>query len=151
MPNSGNVLVFILIVVVAIAILYLLSSGGYTPGVAFTITPDHIQIKNNQFSQIITIKVTKTDDANKPTAFLIKLSSEANGVYAISVNNNQTISEYMTKPLIDRDASDTLQFKVFGTLPEGYSPATTYINAQLLYNNTTMQDKVVTLTIDITS
>lgn len=148
MPNSG--LIIFLIVIVLIAVYFLLSNQEYVPGVDFKISPSNVQIKDNSFSNIVTITVTKTDNENEQTDFLIKLIPEANTVYAISVNNNQTITEYRTKPLIDRDAFDILQFKIFGTLPGGFYPVTTHIKAQLLYNNKTLSGKEVTLTIDIT-
>lgn len=148
--QAGGIVIVILIAIVIIALILLFQNQTYVPGVDFKIYPESVQIKDGSYSRIVTITVTKTDNTYKQTDFTIKLNSDTSNVYAVSVNNNQTVTEYHTKPLIDPQSSDPFQFKVFGTLPAGYSTATTHINAQLLYNNTSIAGKEVTLTIDIT-
>jgi hypothetical protein len=150
--QAGGIGIVILIAIIIIALILLFQNQNqtYVPGVDFKINPESVQIKDGSYSRIVTITVTKTDNEYKQTEFTIKLNSDTSNVYVVSVNNNQTVTEYNTKPLIDPQASDPFQFKVFGTLPAGYSTATTHVNAQLLYNNTPIAGKEVTLTIDIT-
>lgn len=126
-------------------------SQQYVPSVSLDISDNSISIKDSQTSGIVTITLTKTDDMKISTEFKIKLSSFG-GVFPIAVTgSSQTISEATTRTLIDKGSSDTLQFKVFGQLPQGnYSEVKGTITAQAYFNTTTPVSNLVTLNVKIT-
>jgi hypothetical protein len=139
MPDNSLFLI-ILIIVIAVATFLLLPKQPetYIPGVSFSISQNSIDVKDNQVSTgIVTITVIKNDDKGIPTTFQVKLeSSNPNNMYPISVNTNQPLTEYNTKQLIDKGASDSQQFKVLAKLPEGTTSASYKLIATIYYNNT---------------
>jgi hypothetical protein len=114
----------------------------YIPSVSFQSPTTDIRVTTNQTSEIVTITITKTDNEGKPTAFDVMLdSSNEDYFYPISVTGSGArLTEAQTKILIDEGSSDTVQFKVYGTLPSGLTSATGTITARLYYNNSLMSN-----------
>ena len=114
----------------------------YVPSVLFQSSANDIRVTSGQTSEIVTITVTKADNEGKPTAFDVMLeSSKEDYFYPISVTGSGArLTEAQTKILIDEGSSDTVQFKVYGTLPSGLTSATGTITARLYYNNSLMSN-----------
>jgi hypothetical protein len=94
-------------------------------------------VKSNGTSGIVTVTVMKDDPYGIPTPFEVRLSSSSPlYIYPISVTGSQQMMLVaQTRALIDSGASDTVQFKVYGLLPQGFSGVTGNITATLYYND----------------
>lgn len=125
-------------------------NGTHIPSTDFTISPNHVDITSNKFSNIVTVEVTKTENDGEQSNFSIRLTPLTNDIYIVSVNNNQTITaDYPLRSLTDSGAHDELQFKVFGRIADNHTSVNTGITAQLIYNNSQVEGKLLPLSITI--
>jgi hypothetical protein len=122
----------------------------YLPGVRFSMSSGSVSVKSNSTSGIVTVNVIKDDTYGIATPFEVRLSSSSPlYIYPLSVTGSQQMMLVaQTQALIDSGASDTVQFKVFGLLPQGFSGVTGNITATLLYNGTALPS-VAPISIDV--
>ena len=111
--------------------------------------PKTVSVLNNAVSQIITVKITKTDNKDFLTYFVLKLvSSNKANAYPISSFNNRIQYNYTTKTLSQKGSFASEQFKVHATLPKGAVSSSYTINATLYYDNTAIGSQQI-LTINV--
>ena len=129
--------------ILAVVLVSACINPAYTPTVSFTIDRSEITIKNNQTStDLVTVTITKEDNKNIPTNFVVKFSYP-DGIYPVI--NDQKVSEYTTKTLQYQDSKDPVQFKVFGQVFGQQDSATYTMIIQLYYNNSFLEGKEQTL------
>jgi len=144
------IIVVILVIATAYSIYLNLKERGYSPFLLFEMDKSIIETNNNQKSNdIVTLRITKQDNNNIPTNFTLKfIPSNPDYAYPVSVYANEKLENITTRTLIDKGASDMIQFKVFGKLMSGqpYSPYT--IKIELYYNNSKIEERILTVKVN---
>jgi hypothetical protein len=112
----------------------------YVPGVRMSMSSSSVAVKSNSTSGIVTLTITKDDSYGIPTPFEVRLdSSSPLYIYPLSVTGEQRMMLFaQTQALIDAGASDTVQFKVYGLLPSGFSGVTGNVTATIMFNGTVL-------------
>jgi hypothetical protein len=121
----------------------------FKPSVELELDKSSITVTDNTIStDFITATITRLDNENIDTVFLLKFPERKQTVYPTDVDGHR-ITELQTKPLKGQNCKDTLQFKIFGTKGEDiYSVKS--LKLELWWNNTKIdnQDKTIEVKVE---
>ncbi len=120
----------------------------FKPQVSLTLDKNSITINNNQLSEFITATITRLDNENIDTLFVLKFPDNKEGVYPTNVDGER-ITEISTKTLKGSNSKDILQFKIFGSKGEA-TQASYDLKVELWWNNTKIenQDETTKITVN---
>ena len=102
-----------------------------------------ITIDDGELSEFITATITKEDEGENNTVFVLKFPENKNNVYPTDVDGVR-IYELQTKPIKGINSIDTLQFKIFGLNGEA-TEASYDLKVELWadHNHIVNQDKTI--------
>ena len=120
----------------------------FKPSVTLGLDKGSIIINDNSISDFITATITRLDNENVDTFFVLKFPENKQTFYPTDVDG-QRITELSTKPLRDQNSKDILQFKIFGTKGEDKF-SVKELRLELWWNNTKIdgQDKIIEVTVN---
>lgn len=124
------------------------SQPAYIPKVDFIVSPTAIDVNDNQISNLIAVTITKKDTENKPTNFVLKFTpSNPDYAYPIDAESNEKVEQKETGNLTTYGREFKYQFKVFGKKVSGQPISPWKIDIELLYNNTTLNERSLDITV----
>ena len=119
----------------------------FKPQVDLFLDKNSITIDSGQLSDFITATITRRDNENIDTIFVLSFPEDTQSFYPTDVDGNK-IREIPTKKLKGQNSLDTLQFKIFGSKNEA-TQASYELKLELWWNNTRIdnQDKLIRITV----
>lgn len=127
-----------------IAVIFVSGCNGdddksFTPSIDIKLNKNSISVNDNmRSSEFITITMTRLDDEDISTIFIIKFNQTAN-VYAVDTDGNR-LHQLSTRSLKGKGSVDTLNFKVFGKKNDAIK-AMYDIGVETWWNDTKLEDK----------
>jgi len=140
--DNGWIVIPIILVLVVLAVLFIKPPfpQPYVPSVTFISSQTaQIPLTSNQTSSLIVLTVTKTDNANVSTSFIVDYTIIPAGSNALIIKNDygQQISQCNISPLVHEGAHGNCEFTITALSPSSLS-ASYLINATLEYNGSVM-------------
>ncbi len=141
--------IFVIVFVLILFFIHQSRQTTYVPEVSFELSTYSINVNDNQIStDLITATVTKLDDKNIPTKFVLKFKpSNKDYVYAVDSETNEKITEKTTEILTQKGRKFQYQFKVLGKKVVGQPESPWEITIELYYNNTKMKEQTLNVVV----
>ncbi len=150
--ESSVILILMLLGVVFVSGCEQAAPPPYTPQIDLKISPDispnaPIEMGDNQ-TKLITLYITKLDDGNIPTYFVLKFKpSNPDYLYPIEAESDTKFEEKQTDILTQKGRVFQYQFRVLGRKVPGQPESPWKMDIEVLYKNTKLKKQTLDITV----
>lgn len=133
---------------IIIALLVIAGCSSNAPGASLSVQPETLIITDQQSSELILVTVTKQQDSDIPVSYVIGLESPNPEMIWFTDGSNTTITSIQTAQFRRKNDRLSETFAIIATKAHGSTSTTWEIPIQLLYNNTVIESKTITIRVE---